>query len=146
MKTSEMREKLRRIFPEVAEAQSSSSVGSGNVMPMIKEEPIFQNANAGDYTEQTVNPVMYGNHQNYRRGKGSYRRGQRRSNNNNRNRSQGSSSRSFLKHNPTDSSGLIMTCDFCHSMFHFKDVCPDFKQYMETNGYGANFKADDKYI
>ena len=55
MTTKEMREKLRRIFPEI---QSTVSAQSSSLMPMVKEEPVFQCSNAGEYSGQSVNSVM----------------------------------------------------------------------------------------
>ena len=149
MTTKEMREKLRRIFPEI---QSTVSAQSSSLMPMVKEEPVFQCSDAGEYSGQSVNSVMYGNQQ-YPRGRGNLRRGQRRSNYNRR-RGQGSSkqwssaNKSYPKFNPTDSNGDYLTCDHCNSICHFRDVCPDYKVYMESsrNNNSNSSKHDDKYI
>ena len=112
----------------------------------VKHEPVFQSSHVDNYSENHANNVMYGNQQTYRRGRGYNRRGQIRYNRGVSNKQWRSSSdnRSLTKCNPTDSNGSIRTCDFCHSMYHFKNGCPDFKQSMGS--YGASSQNENKYI
>ena len=130
LKTSEMREKLRRIFPETIEQNAVSTSHTETLS--VKQEPVFHGTDNCNCEES----VMYNNQQYSRRGRGNNRRGGRRQNRNDKNYNKPNNS--SLKMNPVDSNGLVMTCDFCRSVYHFIKACPDHKQQNAgSGGYDA---------
>ena len=129
--TSEMRLSLRRIFPEITENSSTSitSSTSSSSMPLIKDEPVFHGTDSDSHHEESV---MYNDQQHFNSNRGNNRRGRRRNNHkyrgySGRQSSYNSSSRPALKMNPIGANGLVMECDFCKSVYHLKDRCPDHK-------------------
>ena len=151
MKTSEMREKLRRVFPEVLEQiqSSSSSALSNPALIPIKEEPVFH---ADDYDEvEGPHTVMYGNQLHFQNRRGNRRRGgRRRANyhnyNDGSNKKWSYNSDNFRSHrklNPTDANGNVKTCEYCNSVLHLKDDCYDLRQ---SRKYGGSSQSDNKYL
>ena len=146
LKTSEMREKLRRIFPEIMEQGTSSSLSTTSV-PFIKEEPVFHGRDVDHTSEESV---MYNNQQCSRSNRGGNRRGRRYNRNegySNKQSNSYSSVRTSSRMNPIGSNGLVMTCDCCGSVYHFIKKCPDNKhQNTVLNSQNPSTSNRNRYI
>ena len=51
-----------------------------------------------------------------------------------------------LKMNPIGANGLVRECDFCKSVYHMKEVCPDLKIYQNSQGHSGNSYNNNRYL
>ena len=111
----------------------------------IKQEPTFVADVDCTYDEE----VLYGynnNHRNYnQRGRASSRRPVGNYGHRNFRKSYGNST-----FNPPDSFGNTMTCNYCHSVCHLIQKCPDCPEHLKrrssANGAYATFEYESQYL